>query len=74
MVLFLGEVPWHVSLDAQDFFNARDIVLIWYPVGHPYLNPVEEVWSILKRSIDYSTVCRHQDTSSSIQICQKTRV
>ena len=54
MVLFLDEAPWHASIGAQEFFDARDIVLIWYPVGHPYLNPVEEIWSILKRSIDYS--------------------
>ena len=45
MVLFLDEAPWHVSQGAQEFFDARDIVLIWYPVGHPYLNPVEEIWS-----------------------------
>ena len=55
MVLFADRAPWHTSDDdAIKFFKERDIVLVWYPVGHPYLNPVEEIWSVLKRSIDHS--------------------
>ncbi len=54
MILFLDRAPWHTSKDAIEFFKKRDIIIVWYPVGHPYLNPVEEVWSILKRAIDHS--------------------
>ena len=29
-------------------------MVVWYPTAHPYLNPVEEVWSVLKRAVDGS--------------------
>ena len=54
MVLVLDKASWHMSDDAKEFFSKRDIILIWYPTGHPYLNPTEEVWGVLKRAADYS--------------------
>ncbi len=65
MVLFLDRAPWHTSKDAIELFKKRDIIIVWYPVGHPYLNPVEEVWSILKRAIDYSI--RYADLNSHLE-------
>ena len=47
MVLILDKAPWHTSQEAERFFAERDIIVLWYPIGHPYLNPVEEVWSVL---------------------------
>ena len=47
MVLIPGKASWHISKDAERFFAERDIIVLWYPIGHPYLNPVEEVWSVL---------------------------
>ena len=47
MVLILDKAPWHTSQEAKRFFAERDIIVLWYPIGHPYLNPVEEVWSVL---------------------------
>ena len=29
-------------------------IIVWYPTGHPYLNPVEEVWKVLKAAVDNS--------------------
>ena len=47
--MVLDKVSWHMSEEAMKFFAARDIILIWYPLGHPYLNPVEEVWYVIKK-------------------------
>ena len=54
MVLILDHAPWHTSKAAKAFFAERDIIILWYPVGHPYLNPVEEVWSVLKGAMSHS--------------------
>lgn len=64
MVLVLDKAPWHTSDRARKFFREHDIAVIWYPTGHPYLNPVEEVWSVLKRAVDYSV--RHADRQSHL--------
>ena len=47
MVLILDKAPWHTSKEAERFFAERDIIVLWCTIGHPYLNPVEEVWSVL---------------------------
>ena len=47
MVLIPGKAPWHTSKEAVRFFAERDIIVLWCTIGHPYLNPVEEVWSVL---------------------------
>ena len=47
MALILDKAPWHTSQEAERFFAERDIIVLWHPIGHPYLNPVEEVWSVL---------------------------
>lgn len=54
MVLVLDKAPWHTSEKAKKFFRGHGIVVVWYPTGHPYLNPVEEVWGVLKRTVDGS--------------------
>ena len=65
MVLVLDRASYHMSDDAMTFFKKRDIILVWYPVGHPYLNPVEEVWSVLKaavnNSVRYADINTHLD-------------
>ena len=54
MLLFLDRAPWHTSKEAREFFKTRDTIVVWYPTGHPYLNPVEEVWNSLKRAVIHS--------------------
>ncbi len=66
MVLVLDRATYHTSNDAMKYFkNHPDIMLVWYPVGHPYLNPVEELWGVLKLSINnsirYATVDAHKE-------------
>ena len=64
MVLFLDKASHHTSKDATAFFEERDIILVWYPTGHPYLNPVEEVWSVLNGIIEHSV--RYSDINSHL--------
>ena len=64
MILFLDRAPWHTSATAKEFFESHDIIIVWYPVGHPYLNPVEEVWSVLKRAVAHSV--RYADTDTHL--------
>ena len=54
MVLVLDKASYHMSDDVMKYFKEHDIVLIWYPTGHPYLNPVEEVWNLIKSQMDHS--------------------
>ena len=65
MVLIPGKAPWHTFKEAERFFAERDIIVLWYPIGHPYLNPVEEVWSVFKRAMNHSMLCRQGCTSGS---------
>ena len=35
MVLMLDKALWHTSQEAERFFAERDIIVLWYPIGHP---------------------------------------
>ena len=64
MVLVLDRASYHKSQDAMKFFKERDIKLVWYPAGHPYLNPVEEMWHIIRMSVSDSI--RYADAKSHL--------
>ena len=64
MVLVLDRASYHKSKDAMKFFKDRDIILVWYPAGHPYLNPVEEVWNVIRTAVNNSV--RYADAASHI--------
>ena len=69
MVLFVDKASWHMSKDAVEFFQKREIILVWYPVRYPYLNPVEEVWNVLKQSMDHSI--RYADLETHLDVVHK---
>ena len=54
MVLVLDRAPWHQSHAVKKVLAECDIIVIWYMVGHPYLNYIEDVWNILKGKVDRS--------------------
>lgn len=54
MVLVLDKASYHKSTKVRKFLRNKKIVLIWYPTGHPYLDPVEEVWNTIRREIESS--------------------
>ena len=64
MVLVLDRASYHKSRAAREYFKTRDIIIVWYPPGHPYLNPVEEVWNVLKAAVNSSV--RYADIKSHI--------
>ena len=61
MVLILDKAPWHISKEAERFFAERGIIVLRHPIGHPYLNPVEEVWGVLERAMNYSIRYANKD-------------
>ena len=54
MVLIPDKAPRHTSQEAERFFAERGIIVMRYPIGYPYLNHVEEVWSVFKRAMNHS--------------------
>lgn len=43
--------PAHKSKDTMAFFDDNDFKLLSFPPGSPDLNPIENVWSILKSNV-----------------------
>ena len=65
-VLILDKASWHTFQEVERFFAERDIIVLRYPIVHPYLNLVEEVWSVLKRAMNHSI--RYADKDAHLTV------
>ena len=43
--------PCHTSFKLCKFFSDNDVEVMFWPPNSPDLNPIENVWSLLKRNI-----------------------
>ena len=52
-VLFLqiDNARYHWSIEALEFYYENNIKIINWPSYPPYLNPIENIWDIIKRKI-----------------------
>ena len=52
-VLFIqiGNARYHWSIEALEFYYENNIKIIDWPPYSPYLNPIENIWAIMKRKI-----------------------
>ena len=52
-VLFLqiDNARYHSSIEALEFYYENYIKIIDWPPYSPYLNPIKNIWTIIKRKI-----------------------
>ena len=56
-VLFLqiDNVRYHWSIEALEFYYENNIKIIDWPSYSPDLNPIENIWTVMKRKIAWKT-------------------
>ena len=48
LVLMQDGAPGHAAADTQQDLRERGIILIFWPLFSPDLNPIERVWHVMK--------------------------
>jgi hypothetical protein len=56
----------HMARIVQDWLNTQQIQMLEWPAQSPDLNPIENAWAVLKRSMNYSTIVSTDDLEAAI--------
>ncbi|KAL4494413.1 hypothetical protein ABPG72_019823 [Tetrahymena utriculariae] len=67
--LLQDNAPSHRSKHTQSFLKENNIATLQHPPNSPDLNPIELVWSILKRLVEKSQPKNEESLSSCIVSC-----
>ena len=58
--------PCHTSKNMHTFFEEKDITILDWPGNSPDLNPIENLWAIIKRRIEKTDCSTVQKLISAI--------
>ena len=59
--------PSHVSTKALEFYEKNKIERIEWPAKSPDLNPIENIWAIVKRKLEKRKVTKQAEIIENIQ-------
>ena len=71
LVLVWDNAPTHVSNKAKEFYLKNRIKRIEWPARSPDLNPIENIWGIVKNELDKRKVNKRVEIIEAIQEISK---
>ena len=66
-ILQWDNAPSHVSTKALEFYEKNKIERIEWPAKSPDLNPIENIWAIVKRELEKRKVTKQAEIIENIQ-------
>ena len=58
--------PCHVSRKSMEWFSKENIKLLKWPANSPDLNPIENLWGLLKKAIHGKEIKNERELIASI--------
>lgn len=65
-ILQQDNVPWHNSNFTRTWMKRNGIVLLDWPANSPDMNPIEDLWSIIKSRLSKTKYPRNKDQLKNI--------
>ena len=73
-ILQWDNAPSHVSTKALEFYEKNKIERIEWPAKSPDLNPIENIWAIVKRELEKRKVTKQAEIIENIQEIWKNQI